>query len=384
MNVPPEILQIILSHHRDDRRTLKACTLVNRVWRHASRIYLFRSVDLSVCLRRDWLSLLLTLPFGIGDSVREAVFRNLSWPTTSSAGHIRVLSHFATSLTTLHFYNLVLPDFSNIAFVLSTFHHLCSLSVNNVRWESNTLDFSQPIPPNKTFPPFLSSARLYYCDAGTIVAWFLAHPSLPSLKTFYLGPVKGAWTEVLHPFYHRALSTIEELGFIVPQLETDAKIYYSYSGSALDAMVEWERPYCAQLKIIADRFLARHGFPIQPSKVPFENLAIVRIHQFLFGKRKGMGIWVARMMVSLKGQFRGQVVLDVDVATVWEIDGLDVDWDLLDDIFSTDTFEDMVAIVFLALTNVNLLGLANFISVRMPKAFARGLLVFRKAEERPF
>jgi len=384
MNVPQEILEIILKPHRDDRGTLKACALVSRVWLAASRVYLFESVDLGICMSEDWLSLLLTLPFGIGEFVRKAVFRNFHWSKTPSMGQMRVLSHFAASLTKLHFHNLVLSDFSNIVLVISTFHNLCSLSINNVLWQSNTLDFGQPIPPHKTFPPFLSSTRLYYCDVGMILAWFLAHPSLPPLKTFYLGPIKASWMGVLQPFYDRALGTIEELGFIVPEVDADPRSYYSYSGSPLDTEIEWEHPYCPHLKRISDLFRGRHGFPIQPSKLPFRNLEIVRIHHFLLGQRKGMGIWLARMMMSLKGQFKGKVILDVDVDTVREIDGLEVDWDFLDDIFVTDTFKDTEAIVFLVLTNVNILGLANFISVRMPKASARGLLVFLKADERPF
>jgi len=91
--------------------------------------------------------------------------------------------------------------------------------------------------------------------------------------------------------------------------------------------------------------------------------------------------WVARVLVNVTEEFRGRVVLDVEVLSVREINSLEIDWEFLENIFLTDTFREMEALVFLALTRISLATLESLIALKLPKLYAKGFLKFEGASK---
>jgi len=79
--------------------------------------------------------------------------------------------------------------------------------------------------------------------------------------------------------------------------------------------------------------------------------------------------------------FRGRVMFDVVATSVKEIAEGEVDWRFLEDILETDIFSEMEAVVILMLSNISLKGLESFVSFQMPRARARGILRFERANE---
>lgn len=92
-------------------------------------------------------------------------------------------------------------------------------------------------------------------------------------------------------------------------------------------------------------------------------------------------MWAARVLVNVKQGFCGRVVLDVEVPSVREINGLEIGWEFLEDMFSAEIFNEMEALVFLVLTNISIPKLESLIALKMPRLYARGILRFEEANE---
>ena len=58
-----------------------------------------------------------------------------------------------------------------------------------------------------------------------------------------------------------------------------------------------------------------------------------------------------------------------------------IDWEFLDDVFEDEIFSEAEVVVFLALTDIDVSKLENYISVKMPRSYTRGLLRFEEANE---
>ena len=72
-------------------------------------------------------------------------------------------------------------------------------------------------------------------------------------------------------------------------------------------------------------------------------------------------------------------MIDVDVPTAGMVDGIGVDWVFLEDILVV--YKEVEAVVFLATTDINLVGLDNLLSLRLPKAYGRGVLRVERGED---
>ena len=92
-------------------------------------------------------------------------------------------------------------------------------------------------------------------------------------------------------------------------------------------------------------------------------------------------IWAPKTLVNVKKGFRGRVVLDVEAKSASEIDVARVDWQFLEDILEDEIFSEVEAVVFLALTDIDIVKLESYISVKMPRSYTRGILRFEEANE---
>ena len=384
-NLPQEILQEILNAFRNRRAVLKACSLVNKTWLHASRVILFRSINLTPLLaQKDWLSVFVNMPLNIGDHVREIIVKNARWVAESSRTRVLLLSHFATSVTSLKLSNLTISDFADFTNIVSILKRLRVLSMQHVGFEYNTLDLSEPIPPNRSFPSALTSVYLYHIDLGLLFGWLMAHTVVPKLSQAYFGPLECAWKVKAHQYLTSTASNLSETGFLFGEAINTPYANYCSDTNQKGNPVPVPTP-SPDLQRLMDEYQARYGIPLHRSGDGFgENIRTLRIHRFFHGKSQGSSsraVWAARVLVNLNEDFRGRVVLDVEVPSVREINGLEIDWEFLENLFLVDTFSNIEAVVFLVLTNISVSKLESLIALKMPRSYARGILRFEEANE---
>ena len=186
---------------------------------------------------------------------------------------------------------------------------------------------------------------------------------------------------------------MSELGLLFPEATGldpySTTCYVIDSGRAFDGSIRpvSPPPVDAELDEISNRFQSRHGFSMHPVdlilSIPFpgKNLRTIYIYKFISNNTSGSHnirtVWLARVLVTLRC-FRGTILLEVDATNVGIIDALAVDWDLVDDIVSV--YREFEAVVFLATTDISLSGLENLLSLRMPKAYGKGLLRVERRE----
>ena len=86
-------------------------------------------------------------------------------------------------------------------------------------------------------------------------------------------------------------------------------------------------------------------------------------------------------MLTLLEDFVGTLFLEVDVPSVGALHRLKVDWEFLEDVFSSETHRGIEAVVFVAVTEISLPMLEDLISTKLPKCYGRGLLRFERGED---
>jgi len=393
-NLAQEILHAILEFVKDDRDTLKACGRVNQAWTHASRVLLFHSVDLSSTLaRNDWLSFFLKAPFGVGDLVRQIIVKNAKRGTEFTPTGVRVLTHFAASVTSLVLSDVHVTDFANLVSTVSKFKELRSLFLKRVSWDTNTIDYNQPLPPHQTFPIFVAHLRLIEVNLDPFLGWLLAHPRTPIPSSLFIGPMDHHSRFNTAQYLQQVFPSMTDLGFFFPDAKLDP---YSPSNcfSTADHGTSQQptHPFFVtlheSLKAVTDRFQTRHGFFACPLRLDLNGIRLrtFRIHKFISHCSVEDGhvcktLWFARLLLTIR-DFRGTVVFEVDVPTVGMVDGLKMDWDFLDDLFSTEVYKELEAVVFLATsTTINLTGLENLLSLRLPKTYGRKSLRVERGED---
>lgn len=388
VHLPQEILLKIFSSLKSDRCTLKSCSLVDKAWNQAIRTHLFHSIDLSAILgRNDWLSFFINAPFDVGDLVRQVIVKDTSWDHSFASTSTLVLSHFATSLSSLTLSNLSIADFADLASTISKFKQLRTLSLKHVCWETNSVDLDEPILPRHTFPATVTTLHLFHLDLGELFGWLLAHTQPLTPTKVYIGPVEYQWKRFICSFFVRYISSITELGFLLPDSSTALEPYSLCSSEAwMEGAFGAKASLSPELYKITERFQARHGFSIHSTQrgVIGPGCRILRVHQFLFHlgdnrARTSPTVLFARVFLTLEG-FRGSLLLDVDVPNTRAMSALNIDWEFIDDVLSAETHKDIKAVVFVAVTDIRLSALESFISEKLAKSYGRGLLRFERGE----
>lgn len=378
-NLPLEVLMEILNAFRDRPLTLKVCSLVNKMWLHACRVILFRSINLTPLLaRKDWLSVFVNMPLNIGDHVRDIIVKNANLVAESSRTRVLLLSHFTASVTSLRLSNLMIPDFADFTNIVSILKGLQVLFMQHVEFEHNTLDLSDTIPPNRSCPPALQSIYLYHIDLGLVFGWFLAHTVVPKLSKTYFGPLHSPWKAKGHQYLYETATHLSEIGFLFG--DSAESPYSNYYG----VFNQKTTPTHPDLQRFMDGYYARYGIRVQKSGAGFgDNVRVIRIHKF-FHRNNGSvirSLWATRVLVNAKEGFCGRVVLDVEAPSVREINSFEVDWEFLEETLLAEIFTNIEAVVFLVLTNISVSKLESLIALKMPKSYSRGILRFEEANE---
>jgi len=386
--LPQEILQHILSEFCDQRTFLKSCSLVNSAWLCASRVILFHSIDLTALLAKPkWLSVSANVPFDIAEYARKITVKAARWITDAGPTRALLLSHFATSVTTLSLSKLVVSDFADLIRTISTLKGLTMLSLDHVQFVTNTFDLTEPVPPSRHAPRKLDTLCVYHSDLGLVLGWLLAHPVAPKVSKIYCGPCETHRKKSLALIYYcnYAMSNLSEIGFRYPDTTSGPYSPYHFFHTII-GYPDLSLPPAVELGDIFARYEARYGFnPGANGVLPYaKTIRTIRIHTFFGGKGQGSvirTIWTPRLLTNVSKGFRGRIVFDVEATSAREIAEGEMGWEFLEDILATDIYSELEAVVFLVLSNIGLEGLESLIAHRMPRTRARGILMFERANE---
>jgi len=283
-------------------------------------------------------------------------------------------------------------DFAHLASTIAKFKQLRSLFLTRVNWDTNTIDYSEPILQSQTFPDSVVSLHLYHINLGQFMTWLLAQPEVPRISAFYAGPVEHQWNLGILFFVMRVTPTLLEEGFLVlPDLGMPLYAYSPCPGTTtVEDVVKFLSPLNQELQEIGERFQARHGFSIQAQRLRHvgQNLHIIRAHRFLYHDAQmeaGLATfpitWFARLLLTFLEDFVGTLFLEVDVPSVGVLQGLKVDWEFLEDVFSAESHRGIEAVVFVAVTEISFPRLEDLISTKLSKSYGRGLLRFERGED---
>jgi len=384
--LPQEILQHILTEFCHQWPFLKSCGLVSHSWLSASRAILFHSVDLTALLAQpDWLPIVVHLPFDVGKFARRITVKEARWIAEACTTRALLLSHFATSVTTLSLSNLIVSNFADFTRAVSTLKELAMLSLDHVQFESNTLDINEAVPPNNLVPRLLETLCFYHTDLGLLFGWLLAHPVVPKVSRLYCGPCETRRAKSIALLYYcnYAMSNLSEIGFRYPDTTLGPYSPYHFFPGII-GYPTLTPPQAKGLGDIYARYEAKYGFsPGANGVLPYPNtIRMMRIHTFFGGKGQGSvirTIWTPRLLPNVSKGFRGRVIFDVEAMSVREIVEGEMDWAMLEDILASDIFTEMEAVVFLVFSEMCLEGLESLITHRMPRAHVRGIMRFERA-----
>jgi len=176
--LPPELLEEVISFIQDDVPTLQAVSLVCHAWMSASRRYIFRSIELSNRLKQGWIF----LPFALGRHVKHIAIRRLEGGVPG--WRIRMLSPFATELRSLELTDIFFNDFLDLTGIVYSFRGLHSLTLSRVRWVTNSFNAGQD--KLHSVPLSLSRLRSYYVHR--FVGWLLTQRP-QHISAWHLGPI---------------------------------------------------------------------------------------------------------------------------------------------------------------------------------------------------
>ena len=159
MTFPPELIDRILKHLRDDPQSLSAAALVSKAWASWGQAHLFESVHLSPVNLRRWVE-------------------NVPPYVDGPASHTRAL--------TLEEYRLIpwinpqSPDFPLSD--LASFSNVRSLSL--IQWNTTLFNGASPEPYLGHFGKSLRTLSLRFCtlDAATLFNFFSLLPNVQDLE----------------------------------------------------------------------------------------------------------------------------------------------------------------------------------------------------------
>ena len=192
VQLPPELIDIILDLLHDDKPALLACSLVHKTWTHTARYQLFADVDIDVG-RMNGLRLLqpgsVAIPYvrrlrivvRVGwpfwnytlsslaafERIQSVSFAHLHWYFTKPCAQSEFLNKFATA-TRLCLYETT-TTLTSLAHMIAAFSRLDTLVVDKIYlilcdWDQYPLSTIRP-------PRDLHALELHSCNAYVLLPW---------------------------------------------------------------------------------------------------------------------------------------------------------------------------------------------------------------------
>ena len=231
--LPPELVDAIIDHLHNDKRSLASCSLVCKDWRYSARYHLFANLTLKPTKAND-PSLLKSAPkvipfirhllldyrsLGIPGSWNVAFphlvgFESItslalifqSWDPIDRKARIAIVKQFPR-VVRLQLNRLLVNQFSEFAEFVCSFTCLETLIVDFAEWciidcAATTL----------RLPPNLHSLALGSCEKEVLMGWLLSFNDALALRRIYLTPLKGPAIEGLTELLQAVGPCLEAFG----------------------------------------------------------------------------------------------------------------------------------------------------------------------------
>ena len=382
-DIPPELLDAIFKNLCSDASTLQSCAVVNKAWLSASRVHLFKHVDLTIDNEPLVSSILSSSPH-LASYAKKLDIRRLKWCGSRIPSRISLLSHFSVNLTEIHVEDVTFDDFQHLADLVSLFPSLQVISLLRVTWDNDTvtrnplraLDTPRtPVKVKKGLPTTLSSLRAHHVNIGTLASWFLMHPEVPQLSRLSWGPVEPNFVVSCSNYIALLGPRLKNLSLLLPPEGRPHAPYAYYSppsgvGEELDSM-----------KHLVKRHIALYGVRPTPVLRSHTVLETIHFHRFLCDaiERDQTGDFYApKTLAALTSSSLRWIILDVEMSKVSDLDRQEIPWSFMEEIFDCEIYSRLEGVVFRVLSEINMVALEDLLSQRLPITYKRGILKFQK------
>ncbi|KAK0215680.1 hypothetical protein IW262DRAFT_1465368 [Armillaria fumosa] len=243
IEVPAELVDVILDYLRDDSETLRTCSLVSKYWLESSRRHSFRVVVtaanqcqfIQLCANANtFISHTLRNIKLVLESQPEAFSRGLqSFPVLQDTTSLRIrfakwepnlstLSNKFPSITHLGLNKIIFDSFSQVLDFITAFPHLQSLSIHDTSW-------TDPHEDIRALPISLTRLTLCDCCQRDIFDWLYSPESIPLIPHINLGySVRPADTQSIGRYLSHLGEALQSLslGFSSFDAGGDAEDFY--------------------------------------------------------------------------------------------------------------------------------------------------------------
>lgn len=210
--LPPELVDIIIDHLHNDKRSLAACSLVCKEWRSSARYHLFANITLKPTeakdpdfltsapkvvpfirhLHLDYRSLGFpgfwgqTFPALVGfDSIKSLALTFSSWNPMDLEARSALVTQFP-NIVRLQLNRLLANQFSELADFICSFNRLETLVADAPEWAV----VDSP-PTALRLPRNLHALALGSCEKDVVLGWLVSLNDAPVLRRIYLTSLRG-------------------------------------------------------------------------------------------------------------------------------------------------------------------------------------------------
>jgi len=404
MDIPPEIIDVILSFLHEDTTTLLHCALVSRVWLRASRPFCkpFCAVDSRPSSTPRLLTLLNHSNCSFKDLVtRLTVYELLDRSDVDLSGHpkwladvmITLASHLAyiehlvvgytfierdfpipltfsqfRSVTKLELYSIELVSVSQLFDIVCTMPNLHSLGLDDAGWESELVEDKQ----TKLFPIGLNSMRIGECYKRDILSNLLPDNQYRGcvVETLDLGLVRPTDTPIIGQY----------LQFLGPSL---AHLHVGFS--SLDSGGDAGEFESSQLGLSANFLMFLEDFYNACDLTANPQLKTLSFNRLVYHSDYQLTSavpWIFAMLLRILPRPTLQVIFVLDVTSMDDLTRAEypIDWKALDALITRGESESAkLGSLLFRIRDVESVDAArqisNFISAKLPRFEAsRGIL----------
>ncbi|KIM42945.1 hypothetical protein M413DRAFT_392188 [Hebeloma cylindrosporum] len=383
--LPQELTDQIINHLWDDMISLKACSLVCWSWFFSSRIHIFgtlvvnsKTLDLVATFITE-TSRCTILPY-----VKRIEFQGIPLPSAEPQFPTRLgpLSHFTSMLTHLHLHHARFTNFLELIDLICSFRILQSIGLDSIDYLKKMTTDQAVADTKRALPPSANSLRIRDSPLRAFLSWVVSHRVSPKITTLDVGPIEednvhyvGTLLSLLGPdILH--LSLAFGFGKIGHICTFETMKHDSLHGDP--DRRSYEKPAHPTIK---DRYLEVFHTPACHHLATLVSLKSLRINNLVNGTHfhhSTATFWSPRFLASINSHNIQRVVFGIKLSRAGELDSHAIRWDFLDEVFASEAYTNLHMVEFDIGGRVNLDGLSDLITYKLPVAAKRGLLRFSK------
>jgi hypothetical protein len=231
--LPPELVDIIIDHLHNDKRSLAACSLVCKEWRSSARYHLFANLTLNPTKVRDpefLMSAPKVIPFihhlhldyrSLGypgswnqafpslvgfDSIKSLALTFSSWSPLDLEARSALVRQFP-NIVRLQLNRLLANQFSEFADFVCNFDRLETLIADAPEWAI----IDSP-PTTLNLPRNLHALALGSCEKDVVLEWLVSFNDAAAFRRIYLTTLRGSAIQDLSKLLRAVGPCLEDFG----------------------------------------------------------------------------------------------------------------------------------------------------------------------------